>query len=93
MITRDDVEKAARLSRLRLEPGELDALAHDLERVVGYVEQLMAVDVEGVEPMTQPFAEASPRRADEPRPVLGRAAVAGGPGYDDGLVKVPKVIE
>ena len=93
MITRDDVVHAARLSRLRLSNEEVDAIAGDLMRVVGYVEQLMAVDVTGVEPMTHPLAVTSTRRADEARPVLGRAALVGSAGYDDGLVRVPKVVE
>lgn len=93
MITRNDVIHAAKLSRLALTEPEIEKIAGDLERIVAYVEQLQAVDVEGIEPMVQPFDLDTARRADEPTAVIGRKALEGSAGYDDGLVKVPKVIE
>jgi aspartyl-tRNA(Asn)/glutamyl-tRNA(Gln) amidotransferase subunit C len=94
MITKTDVEKAAALARLRLDDNEVARIAADLARVTGYVEQLMAVDVGAVEPMVQPFVdEAAPRRADEAREVIGRKALEGSRGYEDGLVRVPVVVE
>ena len=94
MITRSDVTQAAKLSRLALTEPEIEKIAGDLERIVAYVEQLQAVDVEGVEPMVQPFDLETVRRADAPSAdIIGRKALEGSAGYDDGLVKVPKVIE
>ena len=93
MITRDDVIHAAKLSRLALTDPEIEKIAGDLERVVAYVEQLQGVDVEGVEPMVQPFDLDPVRRADEPAGVIGRRALEGSKGYEDGLVRVPRVIE
>jgi aspartyl-tRNA(Asn)/glutamyl-tRNA(Gln) amidotransferase subunit C len=93
VIQRGDVENAARLARIRLGEDEVSQLASDLERIVGYVEQLMALDVEGVEPMVQPTSLPCPRRADEAGEVVGRKALLGSHGYDDGLVRVPRVID
>lgn len=93
MIQRDDVVKAARLARIQLADSEVERLAADLERVVGYVEQLMAVDVAGVEPMVQPTTLPCPRRSDEPASVIGRGALVGSAGFDDGLVRVPRVVD
>ena len=93
MITRDDVERAAKLARLRLRADEVDSITRDLERIVGYVQQLQSVDVDGVEPMTHPMQIAAPRRADEPAAVLGRRAILQSAGFDDGVIHVPKVIE
>jgi aspartyl-tRNA(Asn)/glutamyl-tRNA(Gln) amidotransferase subunit C len=93
MITRDDVIQAAKLSRLALSEAEIEKIAGDLERVVAYVEQLQSVDVEGIEPMVQPFDLETVRRADEPTDVIGRRALEGSKGYDDGLVRVPKVVD
>lgn len=93
-ITRNDVENAAKLSRLALTEQETTKLAGDLERIVAYVEQLQRVDVDGVEPMVQPFDLDTVRRDDEPSAaVIGRRALEGSKGYDEGLVKVPKVID
>ncbi|HEY4224170.1 MAG TPA: Asp-tRNA(Asn)/Glu-tRNA(Gln) amidotransferase subunit GatC, partial [Myxococcota bacterium] len=97
MITRADVEHAAHLARLRLREDEVARFTHDLERIVAHIETLMAVDVTGVAPMLQPFAQqsASPRRPDVTEPVLGAAALAGSAGLDASarVVKVPRVIE
>ena len=94
MITRTEVVQAAKLARLSLSDAEAARIAGDLERVVAYVEQLMSVDVSHVEPMIHPTSEgACPTRADEESLVLGRRALEGSAGYDDGLVRVPKVVE
>jgi aspartyl-tRNA(Asn)/glutamyl-tRNA(Gln) amidotransferase subunit C len=93
MITRDDVVRAASLSRLALSDGEIESIASALERIVSYVQQLETVDVTGVLPMVQPFDLEGVRRNDVAAPVIGRAAIAGSAGYHDGLVRVPKVIE
>ena len=93
MISRDDVVKAAKLSRLALSDAELAGIAVELQRIVGYVEQLAVVDVEGIEPMVQPFDLPGVRREDVAAPVIGRKAVQGSVGYADGLVRVPKVVE
>ena len=58
-----------------------------------YVEQLMAVDTAGVEPLLHVLAPSSARRRDLATAVLGPAALAGSPGFVDGLVQVPKVVE
>jgi aspartyl-tRNA(Asn)/glutamyl-tRNA(Gln) amidotransferase subunit C len=92
-IGRDDVVKAAKLSRLALSDEEIGRIAVDLERILGYVEQLAAVDVDGVEPMVQPFDLEGVRREDVAAPVIGQRAIAGSAGYEDGLVRVPKVID
>ncbi len=89
----DDVVKAAKLSRLALSELEIARIAVDLRRILGYVEQLAAVDVEGIEPMVQPFDLAGVRRADVAASVIGTRALAQSAGYDEGLVRVPKVIE
>lgn len=107
-IQRDDVVKAAALARVRLTPAEVEGVAQDLARVVGWILELEAVDTTGVEPMMQPIEQplapslaqplAQPHpdgglRADVVQPVLGRRALEGSRGYEDGLVRVPKVID
>ena len=93
-FTDEDVRDLARLARLALDDASVRKLAGELSSIRAFVETLARVDVEGVEPMTavEEDAVAVPR-ADEVKPVLGRAALAGGPGYVDGWVCVPKVIE
>src|SRR5688572_9717900 len=50
-LTRDDVERAARLARIAIEDSEVDAVLEQLRRIFGMIEEMSAVDVSGVEPM------------------------------------------
>ena len=52
-ITRDDVLKLARLSKLKLSEDEISKFAHELDAIVKYVEQIDSVDSEGLEPTAQ----------------------------------------
>ena len=51
-LSREDVRKIAFLARIRIADGELDALAGELNNIIGWVEQLDEVDTTGVAPMT-----------------------------------------
>lgn len=53
MITPDDVKKLATLARLNLTDDEVERFTHDLDAIVGYIEQLQEVAVAGVEPTSQ----------------------------------------
>jgi aspartyl-tRNA(Asn)/glutamyl-tRNA(Gln) amidotransferase subunit C len=93
-LSDNDVKKVARLSRLALDDAELAKLKGQLNAIVGYVEALQEVDVEGVEPLSHAIHMEQPRRSDEPLlDVVGRRGLAGSAGYEDGLVKVPKIVE
>ena len=51
-VTKDDVLKVARLSRIAVPDDKLDHLAGELHGIMGWIEQLNEVDVQGVEPLT-----------------------------------------
>ena len=63
-VTKDDVRKVARLSRIAVPEEKLDTLAGELTGIMGWIEQLNEVDVEGVEPMTYVVAAKLPMRDD-----------------------------
>jgi aspartyl-tRNA(Asn)/glutamyl-tRNA(Gln) amidotransferase subunit C len=65
-ITRDDVLKLARLSRIKLRDDEVERLARELGEIVKYVEQINAVDAEGLKPTDQVTGLANVMRPDEP---------------------------
>jgi aspartyl-tRNA(Asn)/glutamyl-tRNA(Gln) amidotransferase subunit C len=52
-LTRDDVLRLARLSRLQLTDEEVTQFASEITAILQYVEQLQQVDLEGVEPTYQ----------------------------------------
>jgi aspartyl-tRNA(Asn)/glutamyl-tRNA(Gln) amidotransferase subunit C len=92
-LTRDDVEKVSLLARLRLSPQELDSMTTQLGAIVGYVQQLSALDTEGVEPMAHALDVSNVFADDEIRPSLPRAeALANAPHQDGEFYLVPAVL-
>ena len=93
-VSADDVKKIARLSRLHVEADRLQPLADDLNGILGWIEQLGEVDVEGVEPMTSAVDMAAPLRADAVSDGGKRDDVLkNAPKSDDGFFVVPRSVE
>jgi aspartyl-tRNA(Asn)/glutamyl-tRNA(Gln) amidotransferase subunit C len=88
-----DLKKIARLARLSWPEEELGALTQDMQRIVDLVDQLRQVDVEGVKPMSHAGDRSLALRADGVHQVLGRVCVESSQGYEDGLIRVPKIID
>jgi aspartyl-tRNA(Asn)/glutamyl-tRNA(Gln) amidotransferase subunit C len=63
-LTRDDVLKLARLARLHLTDDEVEQFEEEISAILQYVEQLQAVDLEGVEPTYQVTGLKNVTRAD-----------------------------
>jgi aspartyl/glutamyl-tRNA(Asn/Gln) amidotransferase C subunit len=92
VITAKDVDNAAKLARLRLSDDERARMVAELEKIVAYVDELFAADVDDAAPLERAPGVEPRARVDEARAVLGRAALAGNPGFDGTLVKVPRVV-
>lgn len=88
------VRKIAALARLRIEPAEEERYARELGGILGYVEQLQALDVTGIEPTSQVTEGAPPAlRPDEVRVSDAREeALNGAPERDGDYFKVPQVV-
>jgi aspartyl-tRNA(Asn)/glutamyl-tRNA(Gln) amidotransferase subunit C len=50
-IDESTAAKVAKLARIKVEDADLPALAQEFNTILGFIEQLGEVDVEGVEPM------------------------------------------
>ncbi len=93
-VSRDDVRKVARLSRIAVPDDRIEALAGELSGIMDWIEQLGEVDVEGVEPMTSVVDAQLPRRQDavtdgnRAEEILSNA-----PRAADGFFVVPKTVE
>lgn len=88
------VRNIAYLARLGVEEQEMAGYARNLSDILTFVEQLNAVDTQGIEPMAHPLEASQRLRADAVTEVDQRAkfqAIA--PKTQDGLYLVPKVIE
>lgn len=88
------VKRVARLARIAVSDAEAEALKQPLNEILGFVEQLDEVAVEGVEPMTSVQPMAMKKRTDEVT-AGGRPGdiVANAPLHEDGFFVVPKVVE
>ena len=90
----DTARKVAKLARIKVEDDALPALATEFSNILGFIEQLNEVDVEGVEPMTSVTPQRLYRRQDvvadgnQPKAVLKNA-----PDAREGFFAVPKVVE
>jgi aspartyl-tRNA(Asn)/glutamyl-tRNA(Gln) amidotransferase subunit C len=93
-IDTDTARKVAHLARIKVEEDELPALAGEFNAILGFIEQLQEVDVEGVEPMTSVTPQRLKRRedvvtdGDQQDKVLANA-----PDAREGFFAVPKVVE
>jgi len=93
-VSAQDVKKIARLSRLYVEDDRLQPIAEDLNGILGWIEQLGEVDVEGMEPMTSAVDMAAPLRADAVSDGGKRDDVLkNAPKSDDGFFVVPRSVE
>lgn len=92
-ISREDVRKVALLSRLRIEEDQLDVYAAKLASVLGYVERLQELDLEGVEPLTNPLDATNRLDEDLPRKGLSTESLMKmAPRATPPFVAVPKVL-
>ena len=88
------VRRVARLARLREPEERLATLAQELNGIMGWIDQLNEVDVEGVEPMTSAVAATLPLREDVVTDGGDAGAVlANAPAEANGFFVVPKVVE
>ena len=93
-IDRETARRVAKLARIKVEEDALDALAGEFNAILGFVEQLNEVDVEGVEPMTSVTPMRLKRREDvvteggQADKILSNA-----PDAREGFFAVPKVVE
>ena len=93
-LSDDQVRRIARLARLELAPQEVAPVAERLNRVLGLIEQMRAVDTAGIEPMAHPLDASQRLRPDEVTEQDQREAYQSvAPQKQDGLYLVPKVIE
>ena len=88
------VSRVAHLARIALPEGEVARMQGEINAMLGFVEQLNEVDVEGVEPMTSVTPMRLKRRADVVTDGNIQAQVLkNAPDAREGFFAVPKVVE
>lgn len=93
-LTDADIHKIAHLARLALAPHEIPEYAQNLSKILGFVEQMNAVETADITPMAHPLDAVARVRDDvvtetDQREHFQHIA----PHTEAGLYLVPEVIE
>jgi aspartyl-tRNA(Asn)/glutamyl-tRNA(Gln) amidotransferase subunit C len=88
------VRRIAKLARIRVGEAEVEKLQGELNAILGYVEQLNEVDVEGVEPLSGGAQMAMRLRDDVVTDgEIAEWVLANAPDREGRFFAVPKVVE
>ena len=91
-IEREDVLHVARLARLEIPEGDVEAVQAQLGAILEAVGKVSELDLSDVEPTSHPLDIVNVWAEDEPRPSLSREdALANAPDPVDGAFRVPAV--
>ncbi len=94
MIDAAELSHLMNLARLDLGADEAEQLRGELNAILGYFEQLQAVDTQGVEEMQRPVALVNVMRDDVPGERLAHSALEQlAPELQGGFVKVPRTVD
>lgn len=96
-LTREDILKLARLSRLKLTEDEIAQYQNELSQIINYVAQLEDVDVSGLEPTYQVTGltsqDENATREDEVMPQVAQEELLKNvPKVEDGHIRVKRMI-
>lgn len=89
-----DVKDIANLARLAISDENIDKYSTELSSILDLVEQMNAVDTNGVLPLAHPTEAVQRLRADVVTESNNREKyMANAPTQEEGLFLVPKVVE
>lgn len=88
-----EVDHVAHLARLEITPAEREAFSRQLGQILTYVEQLSAIDTEGVEPLLSVFGRSDVMREDEAHIPLGvERVLQNAPEEENEQFRIPQII-
>ena len=92
-ISEADVAKVARLARLDIDAEHVQHFTEQLVKVMGHFTDIDALDLDDVEPMTQPYPLVNVMREDVELPTLDTDEVlAAAPAAEERRFRVPPII-
>lgn len=93
-ITRQEVEHVGRLARLALSDEELDSLTGEMDAILDYVDQLKALDTEGIIPTAHAVPMENAFRPDVVKPgFTPEQALKNAPDAAENAFRVRRIIE
>ena len=88
------VKRVAHLARIAITEEEAGQMTGDLNNILGFIEQLNEVNIDGVQPLTSVVAQDMKKRVDEVTDGgYPETVVANAPDTEDHFFLVPKVVE
>ncbi len=92
-ISEKQVRHVALLARLSLTDEQVESLGQDLNSILGHIDTIQQLDLEGVEPTAHPLDVVNVTRADEVRPGLSREdALRNAPESDGVAFIIPRIV-
>lgn len=88
------VKRVARLARIKVDDAQAEKMTGELNAILGFVEQLDEVNIDGVEPMTSVVEQSIKQRKDgQTDGGYADKIVSNAPVTEDNFFMVPKVVE
>lgn len=92
-ISEEQVRHVALLARLALTDEEVARFGDDLNSILGHIDTIQQLDLEGVEPTAHPLDVVNVMRSDEVRPGLTREqALLNAPESDGTAFVIPRIV-
>ncbi|TGJ98536.1 Asp-tRNA(Asn)/Glu-tRNA(Gln) amidotransferase subunit GatC [Leptospira langatensis] len=93
-LNEESLQKIAELSRLKIDPKDIQAFLSDFNKVLNYVDTITELDVSSVSDEDLYTNEGNSVRADQVAEGLSRSQIESfAPSFQNGYFVVPKVIE
>jgi aspartyl-tRNA(Asn)/glutamyl-tRNA(Gln) amidotransferase subunit C len=92
-LSESEVRHVAMLARLALTDEQVETLAVELNSILGHIDTIQQLDLEGVEPTAHAIPVVNSTRADEPRAGLSRdLALLNAPEAEAGAFVIPQIV-
>jgi len=93
-LSKETIQYVADLSRISLDPQELEKFSLQLQAILDFIDQLKEPDTTGVEPTSHILPVSNVFREDSPAPCLPiEKTLANAPEKEGNFFVVPNVIE
>ncbi len=93
-LDKSDADKIAHLARINIDPKDTNEYLNNLTSILDLVDQMQAVDTQGVEPLSHPLDAIQRLRADDVTETNQRELLQSvAPAVEEYLFLVPKVID
>lgn len=93
MLTKEDVLKIAKLSKLKFNESEIEKFKEDLNKIFDYMEELNKLDTSHVEPLFNVLDLKDKLRKDKViNSEIKKNILDNAPNKDENFIIVPKVI-